>query len=87
LKANGSTSHARTQLVELHRDGDLYQDTFGRLRVDGNSERACKVAIITDADNKTLKVTTLPTNGKPTNGKPTNGKPTNGKPFTVDKPK
>ena len=41
LKANGATSHPQIRLEVLHRDGPLFQDRFGRIRVmpgDGSRE-------------------------------------------------
>jgi hypothetical protein len=45
LKANGSTSHPQTKLLELHRDGPLFQDQFGRLRVEGETVKSRRLEL------------------------------------------
>lgn len=39
LKANGSTSHSNVKLMTLHREGQLFQDKFGRLCTEGGDGR------------------------------------------------
>ena len=48
VKANGSTSHPATRLLELHRDGPLWQDQFGRLRCDDTVQGCRRIELGSD---------------------------------------